>query len=300
MLNGILLINKPKFSTSYSVVSKIKKIINQKKVGHAGTLDPIAIGLLPILLGNATKISSFFMSKTKEYIAILKLGIETDTQDITGNIINKSNSQISFDNINKILLEFIGIQKQIPPMFSAIKINGKKLYTLARMGKIINRDPREIQIYDINLIHYDINNQEFIIKVKCSKGTYIRTLCHDIGRRLKTYGVLKKLIRINIGNIFDIKNSYSLKKIMLLKTNDIKNILLPTEIIFEKMPELILNDLSCKKLKNGIDIILTAKHLEIENIIVKIKNNGKFLMLAKVKYINKNFLLTLYKNFISI
>lgn len=187
-MHGILIINKPKGYTSHDIVNVVRKKLNTKKVGHTGTLDPDATGVLPILIGTATKISKYLIEHKKTYIATVKLGYKTDTGDASGKVIkeDKHFQKIDKKNIENALSTFLGKQKQIPPMYSAIKVGGKKLYEYAREGKEVEIKPREIEIYDISLEGYDNNNYEISFKVNCSKGTYIRTLCENIAEKLGT------------------------------------------------------------------------------------------------------------------
>ena len=186
-MNGIIIINKPAGFTSQQVVSKVKKILNIKKAGHTGTLDPLATGVLPILLGDCTKISKYLIEHDKKYIAKIKFGEKRDTGDLEGNVIEISNKKVEDEvAIETILKNFIGKQEQIPPKYSAIKINGKKLYEYARRGEEIEIPKREIEIYELNLLNFDRENQILEIEIFCSKGTYIRTLCEDISQKLGT------------------------------------------------------------------------------------------------------------------
>ena len=223
-MDGIILINKQKGYTSHDAVNKVKHILNEK-VGHTGTLDPNATGLLPILVGKGTKLSQYLINHDKEYEVELKLGIKTDTADSEGKILEEKEvmgSILEKENLQTILESFIGKQKQVPPMYSAIKVNGKKLYEYARKNIKIELQPREIEIYKIVLL--DINKTEKIIKfsVKSSKGTYIRSLCEDIAKGLGTIGYMKELNRTKVG-IFNIENSISVEE--LEKHKEEKNIL---------------------------------------------------------------------------
>lgn len=184
-MDGVLIINKPKGFTSHDVVNVLRKALNTKKIGHTGTLDPNATGVLPILVGTATKISKYLIEHDKTYIATIKLGEKTDTGDIEGNIIEKDlNLQnISSEQVEKVLKIFIGKQKQIPPLYSAIKVNGKKAYEYARQGQKLELEARDIEIYNIELIK--LVDKEITFEVSCSKGTYIRTLCEDIAEKLR-------------------------------------------------------------------------------------------------------------------
>lgn len=185
-MDGIIVMNKEKEYTSHDVVAITKKVL-QEKVGHTGTLDPNATGVLPLLLGKGTKIAKYLVNHDKTYQAVLKLGIKTDTADITGDIIEESSKKIQLTKeiITKILHTFIGKQQQYPPMYSAIKIQGKKLYEYARQGKTVEVEPRNIEIYEIILDDFSQEEQEIIFTVKCSKGTYIRSLCEDIANRIR-------------------------------------------------------------------------------------------------------------------
>ena len=192
-MDGIIIINKPKGFTSHDVVAVLRKTLSTKKVGHTGTLDPNATGVLPILVGQATKLSKYLIEHDKTYIATLKLGEKTDTGDGEGNIIESKNVNCVSEQIEQVLETFIGKQKQIPPMYSAVKVDGKKLYEYARKDLEPERKPRDIDIYSITLIKFD--NNEVVFEVSCSKGTYIRTLCEDIASRLGTVGYMKELER---------------------------------------------------------------------------------------------------------
>lgn len=223
-MNGILLINKPKEYTSHDVVAIVKKI-SKEKVGHTGTLDPNATGVLPLLIGKATQISKYLINHDKTYIATVKLGIKTDTADSEGKVIEeKGILNLNKESVQKIFNDMTGKQKQIPPMYSAIKVKGKKLYEYARNGEKIKITPRNIEIYDMKLL--EINNEELEItfEISCSKGTYIRTVSEDIAERLNTVGYMKELQRIKVGefninqaiNIKDIKNNISLLEEMII------------------------------------------------------------------------------------
>lgn len=217
-MNGILLIDKPKEYTSHDIVAIVKKI-SKEKVGHTGTLDPNATGVLPLLIGKATQISKYLINHDKTYIATVKLGIKTDTADSEGKVIEEKDV-IGFNTeiVEKVLNNMIGKQKQIPPMYSAIKVKGKKLYEYARNGEEIKIAPRDIEIYDMKLLNVNNEEAEITFKISCSKGTYIRTVCEDIAERLNTVGYMKDLRRIRVGefdinqsiNIEDIKNNISL------------------------------------------------------------------------------------------
>ena len=212
MLDGIIILNKQKGCTSHDVVAKTKRLLKEK-VGHTGTLDPNATGVLPLLVGQGTKLSAYLIEHDKEYIATLKLGEKRDTADSEGAIIEERQidySVLQKENVEKILQSFIGKQEQIPPMYSAIKINGKKLYEYARKNEKIELEPRHIEIYKMDLIN--IIKDTIIFKVQCSKGTYIRSLCEDIAKRLNTVGYMQDLERSRVGK-FDIKDSITIEEL---------------------------------------------------------------------------------------
>lgn len=215
-MDGILVVNKPKGYTSHDVVSVVKSIYREK-VGHTGTLDPNATGILPLLIGQATKLSYYLTNHDKAYEVTLELGKKTDTADCEGKVIEERNlskeflqEKLSKENLEKILTLFLGEQKQVPPMYSAIKVKGKKLYEYARQGKEIAVEPRNITIYEVKIISIDIDKKEIMFQVKCSKGTYIRSLCEDIAEKLGTIGYMKELNRMTVGD-FTLKDAVDLE-----------------------------------------------------------------------------------------
>ena len=213
-MDGIIVINKPKGCTSHDIVYKIKRITGEK-VGHTGTLDPNATGVLPLLIGKGTKLSKYLINHDKIYEVTLKLGERTDTADSEGNIVETKKidkSLLEEKSIIKTLNSFIGKQKQVPPIYSAIKVNGKKLYEYARKGEKIELEPREIEIYEIQLLHINKESLEIEFRVSCSKGTYIRSLCEDIAKKLYTVGFMKELNRIQVGE-FNITESITVDEI---------------------------------------------------------------------------------------
>ena len=251
-MDGIIVINKEKGYTSNDVVQIIKKIFKEK-VGHTGTLDPIATGVLPILIGKGTKCSKYLINHDKIYTATLKLGIKTDTGDITGNIIEKKDidyTALNIKNINDIFSKMIGEIEQIPPMYSAIKINGKKLYEYARNGQTIDVKPRKIEIYDLKLL--ELKNDEIKFRVYCSKGTYIRTLCEDIAEKLKTYGTMTDLNREQVGD-FSIEQSITIDE--LKKSDSIEEkYFFNIEKIFCKFKKITLSERSFIAFINGVKL----------------------------------------------
>ena len=220
-MDGIMLINKQKSCTSHDVVNKIKHMFNEK-VGHTGTLDPNATGLLPILIGQGTKLSYYLINHDKEYEVTLQLGIKTDTADGEGKVVEEQNVDkevLEEENVANVLKSFIGKQLQTPPIYSAIKLNGKKLYEYARKNIQVDVKPREIEVYDISITHINAEKNELQFTVKCSKGTYIRSLCEDIAKKMGTIGYMKELNRTKVG-IFDIRNSIKIEELEDNKDNE--------------------------------------------------------------------------------
>ena len=265
-MNGVIIVDKQKGKTSFDEIRDIRKTYNIKKVGHAGTLDPMATGVLIILVGETTKLSDYLMNHDKEYIATLKLGKKTDTGDSEGKIIEeKEIPNLSKENVQNVLNTFIGKSKQIPPMYSAIKVNGKKLYELAREGKEIERQEREIEIYSLEIIKLIEENKkiaEIEFKVNCSKGTYIRTLCEDIAEKLGTCGYMKELRRTRVGRF---------------TLND-KDKFITLEEIMEDKESYTLDDENLKKIINGVKISTNLK-----DGFVKLYHNQKFIGLGEVE-----------------
>lgn len=282
-INGIIVINKPKEYTSHDVVAKVKKILNIKKVGHTGTLDPNATGVLPLLLNTGTKLSKYLIEHDKEYEVTLELGIKTDTADIEGNVIKKE--EINWEKLNDIeetLNTFLGEQTQIPPIYSAIKVNGKKLYEYARSGQNINIESRNIQIYEIELQKIDKQKNEINFRVHCSKGTYIRSLCEDIAQRLGTIGYMKELTRTKVGN-FTINEAVKIEEIENNKEQIIKEKLISIEKFFESKESIKLNKKQLDKFLNGVKIRIDKQ----ENICRIYNENNEFIGIGTIE---KNFL----------
>ena len=256
-MDGIIVINKPKGCTSHDIVYKIKKIFNEK-VGHTGTLDPMAEGVLPILIGKGTLVSKYLINHNKKYVVKLKLGIKTDTADSEGKIIEEETVKkelLNNENITKILKSFIGKQEQIPPIYSAIKVNGKKLYEYARKGQEVEIKPRQIEIYDINLLRYSLDNNEIEFEVFCGKGTYIRSLCEDIANKFQTVGYMKELRRTQVGE-FKIEESITVKDLEINMQNQefINQKFILIEKMFNKNNSIKLDDNKLKHFLNGVKI----------------------------------------------
>ena len=220
-----------------------------KKIGHTGTLDPDAVGVLPVCLGNATKLCDMLTDRQKEYIATLQLGISTDTQDGSGKVLARREVSASPSEVRDVILSFVGDSMQVPPMYSALKVNGKKLYELAREGKEVERAARPITIYELEIL--EEAHPEYIIKVKCSKGTYIRTLCHDIGEKLGCGGVMVKLIRSKAGG-FEIETARTLDQLQYLSDQGtLSEAVIPVEKMFEAYPAFSVKESAFKAIQNG-------------------------------------------------
>ena len=273
-MNGLILINKPKGYTSHDIVNVIRKTIGIKKVGHTGTLDPNATGILPILIGEATKTSKYLIEHKKTYVATLKLGEQTSTGDSQGDVIKKSKiPNISIKQLKDALNSFLGIQLQIPPIYSAVKVDGKKLYEYARKGKKVDIPSRQIEIYRIDLI--DFNNNDLItFEVECSKGTYIRTLCEDIAKELDTIGYMKELKRIKV-NDFRIEDSISIENVT--KENIEKHII-TLEDIFKDKDKIELDDKKNTLFLNGVKL-----SYNLQDEVYRIYNNQIFIGIGVVK-----------------
>lgn len=256
MINGILNIDKPQGFTSHDVVAKLRGILGQKKIGHTGTLDPEAVGVLPVCLGSATRLCELLTHKDKEYVAKVQLGITTDTQDMTGQIIQERTVEVTEAEVEKALLSFLGDYWQIPPMFSALKVNGKRLYELAREGKEVERKARLVRINAIQILSMEL--PRLTIRVNCSKGTYIRTLCHDLGEALGCGGAMEHLERTKSG-IFTKETALSLEQLEQLmadrgeksKEEALEGILLPVDRLFADYPALRLKPAMDRLVENG-------------------------------------------------
>ena len=283
-MNRIIIINKPIGFTSQDVVSKTKKILNEKKAGHIGTLDPLAEGVLPVLLGDCTKLSKYLIEHDKTYIATVCLGKKTETGDSEGKIIEEKNiSEEDFneENVKLVLKSFLGKQFQVPPMYSSIKVNGKKLYEYARKGEKIEVPKREIEIFDIKLMYINFETNEITFEVSCSKGTYIRVLCENIAEKLNTVGYMTSLKRTVVGK-FSLENSVTFEELEKGKENKefIDKYFIKTEKIFEdEYKKINLNKRKEELFLNGV--MLT---FELEDGLYNVYNfEHKYLGLGLVK-----------------
>lgn len=276
-MNGIILVDKPCGWTSHDVVGKLRGILRERRIGHSGTLDPMATGLLVVFAGRATRAVEFAEADSKEYIAGLRLGVSTDTQDTTGNVLNTCETLPSKDELIAAANGFLGEISQIPPMYSAIKINGKKLYELARRGEIVERSPRKVTISKLELLGED--KCDYILDIHCSKGTYIRTLCSDIGDKLGCGGCMSSLRRVKAG-VFSITQAHTMEQIQAAADlGELDGIIIPVDTLFTDKPKLTVNEFEEKKLRNGN----TIKTKSADGTYRVYSESGEFLLLAEVK-----------------
>ena len=273
MANGIIIVDKPAGWTSQDVTAKLRGVFHERRIGHGGTLDPMATGVLPVFVGRATRAVPYFESAEKEYVAGLRLGLVTNTQDTTGEMLEEHPVQVTEAQLRQTLTRFTGPQQQIPPMFSAVKIGGKKLYELARKGKEVERKPRSIEILELELL--EGSGADWRIRVKCSKGTYIRTLCHDIGAALGCGGCMSSLRRTQAG-IFPIDQAVALADIVA--DPEAERLLLPTDRLFADYPAVTVNARQEELCRNGAAFTLRG----LPAGFVRVYNEtGEFLMLGK-------------------
>ncbi len=291
--NGLIIINKPKGLTSHDVVEEIRKFFPNIKVGHTGTLDPMATGILLVCIGRATKLSRVLNRYDKEYIAEIELGYETDTLDSHGKIVKKSSkSEIGkklekITNLRKVINKFVGEISQIPPIYSAIKYKGEKLYKITRRNQKVKIKPRNVNIYKIQLID-KIRDSTFKIKVICSSGLYIRALARDIGINLGTYATLIELIRIRIGK-YKIENSYKLEQLKKLYLKGmISKVIIPISQILSEFKKVIIKDFYKKMIKNGAPLSFNM----IKNVPFKCKSRKELVIL-----VNEEKIVGIYKTF---
>ena len=274
MANGVLIIDKPQDWTSMDVCAKLRGILHEKRVGHGGTLDPMATGLLPVFVGRATRAVQYATDGKKEYRAILRLGLVTDTQDITGETLEERPVSVTAEALAAALPQFRGDIEQIPPMYSAIKIDGKKLYDLARKGKEVERQPRPITIYELEL-GQQLSDTDWELRVVCSKGTYVRTLCHDIGQALGCGGAMAALRRTRVAG-FTLDQAMTLEQVQ--ECADPASLLAPVDGCFADLPALTLTAPQAKCVRNGLAFTYGGQ----EGQYRVYGPEGEFLALAQV------------------
>lgn len=276
MANGILIVNKPSGWTSQDVVSKLRGALHEKRIGHGGTLDPMATGVLPVFVGRATRGVEFFEAAEKEYIAGLKLGVTTDTEDTTGTVLSQNPVNVSKEALEQVLQGFLGETLQIPPMYSAIKIGGQKLYELARKGQSVERKPRKITIFELELL--DGEGDSWHIRVRCSKGTYVRTLCKDIGESLGCGGCMESLVRTKAG-AYTLDEAVDLQEFLSRSEENRLSALRGVDTMFSGLPRVLAGEKQEQLIRNG-----ASYRTGLEDGEYRVYNeNHEFLMLGKAE-----------------
>lgn len=283
MYNGILLLNKEMGFTSHDAVAKLRGILRFRRIGHAGTLDPMAQGLLVMLLGKATRASEYASGAEKEYIADFILGVETDTQDTTGNVLAEAPVDVTESQLRQALASFEGGYDQVPPMYSAIQKDGVRLYDLARKGKEVERESRFIALPLLELLSFDPPRGK--LRVRCSKGTYIRTLCHDLGQRLGCGGAMSALTRVQAGD-FSLEDALTLGEVeQLAKEGTLQQHILPVDRLFASLPAVTLTEEGAKRARNGAHAaqkhLLSGEIPPVDSLCRVYTPEGEFLMTGK-------------------
>ena len=273
-MNGIVIVDKPQEWTSQDVTARLRRVFNTRRIGHGGTLDPMATGVLPVFVGRGTRGVEFFEHAEKTYEAVLQLGLTTDTEDTTGTVLERREVHISETEFAEILTQFRGKIMQTPPMYSALKINGQKLVDLARKGQVVERQPREIEIFRLDLLEFGGDTAR--LRVRCSKGTYIRTLCKDIGEALGCGGCMAELRRVQAGE-YTIEESVPLQ--VLLETENPEEYLRPVDSMFRNYPSVTLSEKQETRCRNGNSFSVTMD----AGTYRAYSKSGEFLMLAKVE-----------------
>ncbi len=300
MINGIMNIYKEAGFTSHDVVAKLRGIVKQKKIGHTGTLDPDAVGVLPVCFGSATKLCDMMTDKTKEYEAIMRLGVKTDTQDLSGRVLEECKVCVSKEAVEAAIMHFVGGYEQIPPMYSALKVNGKKLYELARQGREVERQPRHVDILSINILEMNLPDVRFV--VSCSKGTYIRTLCADIGDKLACGAAMAALKRTRVGS-FKIEDAITLSKVQeLAASGQCEDYVVAPDYIFMEYAGAVVKPEAENALANGNKLRLNQVEIK-DNCYLKDGDliriyNGRRVFKAVYCFVKKENILKPYKIFL--
>lgn len=275
MACGIIIIDKPQGWTSQDVAAKLRGVFHERRVGHGGTLDPMATGVLPIFIGRATRGVEFFESAEKEYIAGLRLGLVTNTQDTTGETISTAPVTVTRQQVEEALSGFLGVQQQLPPMYSAVKIGGQKLYELARQGKTVERKPRTIELLELELLEGE--GADWLLRVRCSKGTYVRTLCHDLGEKLGCGGCMSSLRRTRAG-CYDLSQSVTMEQLLSDEAPEAR--LLPVDSLFANYPAVTASEKQLKPIYNGAAV----KTADLSDGLYRVyAPDGTFLMVGRAK-----------------
>ena len=258
-MTGILPVKKPAGFTSFDVIGKLRGVVKTRKIGHSGTLDPMATGVLPLFFGGATKCCDFLPNEDKRYVADIKFGIVTDTQDTTGRVLKENKSRVTEGEFAEVMSGFIGKQMQTPPMFSAVKINGRPLYDLAREGKVVERAQKEIEVYDIKLLEFDEHAQTARIEVSCGKGTFIRTLINDMGEKLGCGASMSALERTMAAG-FELSECFTISEIEeMMEKGNFEEHLIPIERLYENLPKIVLGDFDKRLYRSGVPLELQKR-----------------------------------------
>ena len=273
-MNGIVIVDKPQGWTSQDVTARLRRVFNTRRIGHGGTLDPMATGVLPVFVGRATRGVEFFEHAEKVYETVLRPGLTTDTEDITGTVLTEQDAFVTGEMLDEVLPKFRGEIMQVPPMYSALKVNGQKLYDLARRGKEVERQPRPITIHELTLLGMD--TEGIHLRVRCSKGTYIRTLCKDIGEALGCGGCMAALRRVEAG---EYTQTEAVPLQVLLETENPEQYLRPVDSMFRNYPQVSLSPKQETRCRNGNSFSVQME----DGTYRAYGQNGDFLMLAKVE-----------------
>lgn len=299
-LCGILLMDKPQGFTSHDVVAKLRGMLHTRRIGHGGTLDPLATGVLPVFVGGATKAADFAAAQDKEYVAGFTLGFETDTQDVTGETLRRSGKTASRDAVAQAAARFVGAQRQVPPMYSAVKVNGQKLYDLARKGREVERPARDIFVREMTLLDFDEASQQGTLRLTVSKGTYVRTLVHDMGAALGTLAAMHSLTRTRAG-AYPLADCHTFDEVeRAMQDGAAQDLLLPVDGLFAEHPAVQLTDEGAERIARGAVVFpRQAKGLpETAGALCRVYHGGRFLLLGQVRTLDKGGIgLFVYKNF---
>ncbi len=279
-ISGVLVVNKHEGVTSHRIISAIRKLFDTRKVGHTGTLDPMATGVLPILIGRAAKASDYLMAEDKRYTAEMKLGLTTDTEDITGEVLSTCDRIPTEEEVREVCRRFVGKISQVPPMYSAIKINGRKLVDIAREGGEVERKAREVTIYGLEV--EKISEDTYRLDVSCSKGTYIRTLCKDIGDALGCGAVMSALVRTQTG-VFTLDQAVTIAELEEMTYEERLTLPKPVESLFTDLPVIQVNDFYAKLIKSGTELYQKKLKTDFEvGMLIRIRCRGEFIALGRV------------------
>ena len=278
-ISGVLIINKHAGVTSHRIISACRKLFDTPRVGHTGTLDPMATGVLPVLLGRAAKASDYVMAHDKEYLCEMKLGITTDTEDTTGEVLTTSDDIPTEDEVLRVCASFVGKISQIPPMYSAVKVGGRKLVDIAREGGEVERQPREVEIHSLDV--KKISDDTYSMRVACSKGTYIRTLCSDIGKTLGCGAAMSSLVRTRTGK-FTLEDCITVEELENMTFEDRLKLPKPVESLFMDLPEVSVVDFYAKLIRGGTELYQKKLKVDLpEGQLIRIRNRGEFIALGR-------------------